>query len=183
MTRINPVDPKQAQGKAQALLDGVQKKLGMTPNLLRTLAVAPAGLEAYLNFSQALAGGSLSARLREQIALTVAGANSCRYCASAHTAIGRSVGLDDGELATALEADSRDAKVKAALEFARSVVIERGWVNDEALQRVRDAGYSDGEIVEIIANVSLNLLTNYINHVAGTEVDFPVVEVNATKAA
>ena len=69
------------------------------------------------------------------------------------------------------------------MEFARSVVIERGWVNDEALQRVRDAGYSEGEIVEIIANVSLNLLTNYINHVAGTEVDFPVVEVNAKKAA
>lgn len=183
MIRIQPIDPKDAQGKTKVLLDGVKKKLGVTPNLIRTLAVAPAALEAYLGFGQALAGGHLSARLREQIALTVAGANACQYCASAHTAIGKSLGLDATELAANLEAASRDTKVRAALEFARSVVTERGWVSDEAVQQVRDAGYTDGEIVEIIANVAVNLFTNYFNHIAGTEVDFPVVELGRRQAA
>ena len=183
MSRIRPIDPNQAQGKAKVLLDGIQKKLGATPNLMRALAAAPAALEGYLNFSQALASGSLSARLREQIALTVAAANACQYCASAHTFIGKSLGLDDTELAANLEASSRDPKVKVALEFARSIVFKRGWVDDTEIQRVRDAGYADGAITEIIANVALNLFTNYFNHIAQTEVDFPSVDVGQPKAA
>ena len=183
MARIQAIDPRQAQGKTKALLDGVQKKLGVTPNLIRTLAVAPAALEGYLGFSQALAGGRLSARLREQIALAVAGANACEYCASAHSAIGKSLGLDEAERTANLEAKSQDVKVTATLQFARHVVAERGWASDEALQRVREAGYGEDEIVEIIANVALNLFTNYFNHIAATEVDFPVVEVNPALAA
>ena len=183
MARIQPIDPAQAQGKSKVLLDGVQKKLGITPNLIRTLAVAPTALESYLGFSQALAGGRLSARLREQIALAVAGANACEYCASAHTAIGKSLGLEDVELAANLKASSRDAKVQAALKFARAVVAERGLVNDDSLRQIREAGYTDAEIVEIVANVAVNLFTNYVNHVADTEVDFPVIEVNRPLAA
>ena len=181
--RITPVDPNQAQGKTKVLLDTVQKKLGATPNLIRTLAVAPAALEGYLNFSQGLAGGSLTARLREQIALTLAGANTCQYCASAHTFIGKSLGLDDNELAANLEASSSDPKVEAALIFVCSIVSKRGWVDDTEVRRVRDAGYSDGEITEIIANVALNIFTNYFNHIARTELDFPPVDVGQPKAA
>ena len=182
MPRIQPIDPAQAADKAKELLDGVHKTLGRTPNLMRTMANSPAVLDAYLGFGKALAGGSLSARLREQIALTVAGANGCEYCAAAHTALGKMLGLDSAELAANLDARSSDPAIAAALRFARAIVVERGWVDDAELARVREAGYGEGEVAEIIAAVALNTFSNIFNHVAETEVDFPPVAL-ATKAA
>ena len=183
MPRINPINPAKADGRTTALLDGVQKTLGMTPNLMRTIAQSPAVLDAYLGFGKALGGASLSSKLREQIALTVAGENSCGYCASAHTAVARKLGLDDDELSANLNSLSRDPKTQAALEFARRLVIERGWVSDDDLQRVRDAGYTDGAITELVATVALNLFSNYFDHVAQAEVDFPRVQVRQPTAA
>jgi len=177
MQRLTALNPAEATGKAKLLLDGVQAKLGMTPNLMKTLAAGPAALEAYLNFSSALATGKLDAKFREQIALGVAQANSCEYCLSAHTAIGRMVGLKPDEIAGSREAHSSDAKRDAGLQFVQALVVQRGMVSDQALARVKAAGFSDGDIAEIVANVALNILTNYFNHVARTDVDFPLVPV------
>ncbi len=177
MARINPIDPGMAEGKAKTLLDGVQKRFGVIPNMKRTMDQSPAVLDAYLGFGKALGAGTLDAPLREQIALTVAGANSCDYCAAAHTAIGSILGLDGSELSANLNSFSSDPKIEAALIFARRIVDERGWVSDEDMQRVRDAGYTDGEIVEIIAVVALNTFSNYFNHIAQSEIDFPPVRV------
>ncbi len=177
MPRIHPIDPRTAEGKARTLLEAVHKKFGMTPNITATLAHSPAALEGYLGLSGALAAGSLGAKLREQIAVAVAGANGCGYCASAHTAIGKSVGLPDEELDANLRGTASEPRAQAALDFALAVVEQRGWVSDEAVRDVRDAGYSDGELTEIIANVVFNIFSNYFNHVAQTEIDFPVVEV------
>jgi uncharacterized peroxidase-related enzyme len=132
-------------------------------------------LEAYLNFSQALSKASLSAGLREQISLAVAGASGCDYCASAHAAVGKKLGLDASELQMNLRGEAGDARTRAALDFARTMVEKRGWVDDADLAAVRDAGYGETEIVEIVATVALNLFSNYFNHVVGTEVDFPPV--------
>ena len=183
MPRIVPIDPTKAQGTAKNLLDGVKAKYGMTPNLMSTLAHAPAALAGYLDFGQALAGGSLGPALRESIALAVAGENGCDYCASAHTAGGAMAGLDAGELALNLEGRSADPKVEAALSFAKTLAAKRGWVADGDLARVRAAGYGDGEIAEIVANVALNIFSNYFNHVAETEIDFPIVETGHKAAA
>lgn len=180
MTRIQPVNPEQATPKAQTLLAGVKAKIGMTPNLMKTMAQSAAVLEGYLNFSGALSEGLLSPQVREQIALTVGQANACQYCLSAHSAIGKMVGLKPEEIAANRRATSTDAKTAAALRFAQELVVHKGLVEDEALARVRAAGWSDGEIAEIVANVALNIFTNYFNHVAGTEVDFPKVDVNLT---
>ena len=177
MPRINPVNAEQAPEKTQELLDAVKKKLGGTPNLLTTMAQSPAVLGSYLAFSDALSGASLSGKVREQIAMAVAGANGCEYCASAHTAIGKGLGVDGDELARNLDGEASDAKVGAALTFARTIVAKRGFVSDADVKGVRDAGYTEGEVTEIIAAVALNLFTNYFNHVAQTEVDFPRVEV------
>ncbi len=117
MQRITAVNPAEATGKTKQLLDGVQAKLGMTPNLMKTLATAPAALEGYLNFSAALGTGRLDAKFREQIALTVAQANSSEYCLSAHSAIGKMVGLKPEEIARGREAHSEDAKHDAGLQF------------------------------------------------------------------
>ena len=183
MTRIPAIDPKQATGKQKTLLDAVQQKLGKVPNLMRTLANSPAALEGYLNLGGALAGGSLDARTREQIALTVAEANLCDYCLSAHTAIGGMVGLSSPEIASARAAEAANTKTDAVLKFARSVVVSRGNVSDTELHAARSAGLTDGDLVEATVNVALNILTNYVNHVAQTVVDFPRVERAAGGAA
>jgi uncharacterized peroxidase-related enzyme len=175
--RIAAINTAEATGKAKQLLDGVQAKLGMTPNLMRTLASGPAALEAYLNFGAALGTGHLDAKFREQIALAVAQANSCAYCLSAHSAIGKMVGLKPDEIAASREAHSADEKRDAGLQFVQALVVQRGEVSDQAVTRVKAAGYSDGDIAEIVANVVVNIFTNYFNHVARTEVDFPVVSV------
>lgn len=183
MPRLKALDNSEVGAKTRETLEGVQKKLGTVPNLMRTMANAPAVLDAYLNFSGALAKGKLPAKLREQIALVVGEANNCEYCLAAHSALGKMAGLSESDVKDSRQARSSDAKTQAALTFARKVVAERGWVSDEDVAGLRDAGFDDGGVAEIVASVALNLFTNYFNHVAQTEVDFPKVEKLACASA
>lgn len=173
MPRIEPVSLDSATGKSKELLDGVQKKLGMVPNIMRTFAQSPALLQAYLGFSGGLSHGVLSAKLREQIALAVSEQNGCGYCVAAHTAIGKAVGLSPQEASDARRGASPDGTTEAALHFAVRIVETRGWVTDDDLSGVRQAGYTDAQIVEIVGNAALSLFTNYFNHVVDTDADFP----------
>ena len=175
MSRLPLVDPATAPAAARPMLDAVGKKLGRVPNLLRGLANAPAALKAYLELSGALAGGTLTARAREQIALTVAEVNDCGYCLAAHTAIGASLGLTADALAAARAAKADDARTAAVLRFARALVVKRGLASDADLRDVRAAGVTDAEITETVAVAALNVFTNWFNHVAQTPVDFPAV--------
>ncbi len=183
MPRLKAIETTEAEPKTQALLDGVQKKLGMTPNLMRTMANSPAVLEAYLGLGNALGKGTLQPKLREQIALTVGELNGCQYCLSAHSALGKMVGLGEEEIADSRRGVSPDRKTEAVLQFARTVVAERGWVTDDDVASLRAAGTSDGEIAEVVAHVAVNIFSNYFNHVAGTEVDFPEVAAPGKKPA
>lgn len=183
MTRIAALNPAETTGKTSELLAGVQKSLGMTPNLMKTLAHSPAGLDAYLKFNAALGGGKLDKQLRELIAVAVAQENSCEYCLSAHTTIGGMVGLKPEQTNDARDFASADAKTAAGLHFAKAVLQKRGRIADADLAAVRAAGYSDAEVVEIIAHVSLNIFTNYFNNAAGTEVDFPRVSLDRDAVA
>lgn len=175
MQRIPALNPAAAPAAAQPLLEAVGKKLGMVPNLFKTFAHSPAVLQYYLAGSEALAGGVLSAALREQIALVTAGANECDYCASAHTLLGKGAGVAATELAGNLRGSSGNPKTQAALDFAKAIVAARGRVSDAQLLAVRNAGYGDAEVVEIVAVVAANIFTNYFNHIAETTIDFPVV--------
>lgn len=177
MPRLQAIDPAIAQGKAKALLDGVGKAIGITPNIMRTMANAPAVLDAYLAFNRALGAGSLTPETREAIALTVAGLNGCDYCAAAHTAGGRSLGLAAEELTRNLDGGSADPGRAAALALASAIVEKRGWASDTDLESARAAGYDDGGIAEIVAVTAINTFTNYFNHVAETDLDFPAVAV------
>ena len=175
MSRIDPVDRHTTNDSVRRNFEAVQKQLGMVPNMMRTMAQSPAVLEAYLGFGATLRRGRLPAALQEQIALAVAETNTCDYCLSAHTALGRGAGLSDDELIAARDARASDPTAAAALEFARAVVEQRGDVRDQDLASARTAGYSDGDIAEIIAHVALNVFTNYFNRAAHTEIDFPLV--------
>ena len=171
MTRLTPIDPAEATGRAKELLSAVQAKLRFTPNMMRTMAVSPPVLDGYLCFSSALGGGVLEAKLREQIALAVAEANGCEYCLAAHSTIGKMVGLTNGDIVAGRQGRSSDLKTAAALAFARAILDRRGDVSDAALHAVREAGYGDGEIAEIVAHVALNVFTNYFNRFAQTSID------------
>jgi uncharacterized peroxidase-related enzyme len=179
MSRITAVDPAAATGKAKTLLDGVQAKFQITPNMFRVAAQSPAALQALIGFFGAVEGGSLNTRAREQIALAVARVNGCDYCMSAHSTFGRMAGLSEADLAAAREGRAKDPKVEAALRLALEVVDERGHLTDADLQRARAAGLSDGEIVEVVANAVLNIFTNYLNTAGQTEIDFPVVRAQS----
>lgn len=173
MPRITALDPQNATGHVKELLEGVGRKLGMVPNMMRTMAQAPAVLEGYLQFSGALGHGQLSAKVREQIALAVAQANGCDYCLAAHTAVGKMVGLTADQLRDSRQGEAVDPGTDALLRFARQIVETRGRVSDADVQAVRDAGFGDGVIAEVVAGVALDIFTNYFNIVAATEVDFP----------
>lgn len=170
---IPTIDPTQATGPLATLFSAVKAKLGVVPNLMRTFAQSPAALEAYLGFSGILAKGVLPAAVREQLALAIGEANECEYCLSAHTLLGTGAGLSPDAILAARRGGAVDAKVSALLQFARAVVEARGKVSDNQLALVRAVGATDAEIVEVVANVALNVLTNYMNNVAQTVVDFP----------
>jgi uncharacterized peroxidase-related enzyme len=177
MTRIHtPASIDAAPEASRSLLAAVGKQLGSVPNLFRMVSNSPAALEGYLGLSGALAKGSLPAATRERIALAIAEANGCEYCLSAHTYLGKHVAkLSDAEIAANRSGASEDAAADAAVRFARQVLDQRGRVGDAEVQAVREAGYTDGQIVEIVQHVALNVWTNYVNNVAQTVVDFPVV--------
>lgn len=180
MSRITtPATIADTPEASQPLLEGVKKSLGTVPNLFRLIANSPASLEGYLGLSGALGKGRLNAATRERLALAIANYNGCDYCNSAHTYIGKNLAkLDDAELAANRAGSSTDAKADAALRFALKIAAERGRVSAEDVQAAREAGFSDGELVEIVAHVALNTLTNYVNEAFATEVDFPLVKAN-----
>lgn len=165
-----------APEKSRPLLEAVKKQLGMAPNLFRLVSNSPAALEGYLGLSGALAKGALPAATRERIALAIAAINGCDYCMSAHTYMGKNLAkLDDAEMAANRNGRSNDPKADAAVRFAAKIARERGHVSDEDVRAVKLAGYDDAQVVEIIQHVALNTWTNYVNVVANTEIDFPVV--------
>lgn len=177
MTHLQALDPKEATGRSRELFEGIQAKLGMVPNMMKTMGNSSVVLEGYLNLSEILGKGSLGGKLGELLALTVAENNACNYCLSAHSFIGEKlVGIDTVTLETAREAINNDPKIAAALQFAKTLIEKNGRVSAEDVDTVKAAGYSDGAVGEIVAHVALNIFTNYFNNTANTDIDFPEVK-------
>lgn len=177
-TRISPASASEQTAETQATLSAVKAKLGMVPNLFATFAKSPAVLNAYLAFSDALSKGVLTAGQREIIALATAQANSCHYCLSAHTLLGKNAGLSPEAVHAARGGKGANPVDNAIAQLATRIVAAKGEVADSDLSMARAAGLNDTHIVEVIANVSLNILTNYTNNAAHTDIDFPVVALH-----
>ncbi len=179
MSRITIQTADQSPAASLPLLEAVNKQLGVIPNLMKMVGNSPAALEGYLSLNGAVAKGVLPLATRELLALATAQFNGCNYCLSAHSYLGKNLAkLSDADMDQARDFHSTDAGTKAALHFARSVMASRGHVSDADLAAVRAAGFGDAAIVEIVTNVALNVLTNYLNNVAATDIDFPVVLAN-----
>lgn len=177
MNRVPLVDRAQAGGDTKTLLNQVHNAFGATPNMFRAVANSPAALRSMWAAFGALGAGTLGAKLGEQLAVAVADANGCHYCLAAHTVLGKKAGASAQEMAAAQQGQAPDARTQAALGFALALVKQRGHASSADVQGLRDAGFDDEGIVEILAHVALNLFTNYVNLALAVPVDFPAVKL------
>jgi uncharacterized peroxidase-related enzyme len=175
MARLPIISPEESTGKAKELLGAVKQKFGLVPNTTKVMANSPAVLQAFINFSGALDGASLNAKIRQSIALESAEANQCEYCLSAHTAIGKMAGLSEAEILDSRNAQSKDNKTAAALHFSRELIEKRGSTSQADVDAARTGGLTDGEIAEVVAVTVLNIFTNYFNTALQVDVDFPKI--------
>lgn len=175
---IDPIQPETATGPAKDLLDQVQKGLGLVPNMTKVMANSPALLKGYLALNSAVGSGSIPAAVRERLAIATAQLNGCSYCLSAHTYIGGNIAkVDAAELDAARRAESSDPHVAALLSLSNAISENAGDVDEAVISEARAAGVTDKEIGELVANIALNVLTNYFNVLTNVENDWPVVEL------
>ena len=178
MNRIPLVDRNATTADRKALLDSIHVAFGTTPNMFCAVANSSAALKSMWSAFGALGSGVIAPKLGEQIAVAVADRNACEYCLAAHTALGRKAGASVEEMQRAQAGESADARTQAALHFALKLVNDRGQVGDADVQALREVGFGDEEIVEILAHVALNLFTNYVNVAFAVPVDFPAVKLH-----
>ena len=171
MQNFPAIDPLSATGKTKDVLERVAQRIGWVPKMIRLLAASPAAAEAYLQFNVALAQAALPHPTRTLIAVTIAELNDCAYSAMIARGQAKEVGIPEDAVDDARRAESKDPKVAAALQFALNMVERRGKVPPSELTLLRKAGYSDAELVDIVATVVLSLFRNYFNLVAGTEIE------------
>jgi uncharacterized peroxidase-related enzyme len=183
MARLPIQDIEAATGANKDIFAVFQKALGTVPNMARVMANSPAVLQSYAQFNGAMGAAKLSPRIREQIALLTAESNACTYCLSAHSVLGKMVGLSQAQIDGARKLESSDPRTLAALAFAQAVIDTRGGITEGDLRAVRAAGFSDAEIAEIVASVALNFFTNFFNRAFDVDVDFPPVKPHSPAAA
>jgi len=171
MTRIASVSLEQATDATRPLLEGVQKKIGFLPNVFKVLAHAPAVLTSYLQNSAALSKTSLSATEKEAIYLATSQVNGCDYCLAAHTVFAGKAGLTQQEIRSA-----RIGQLDAYALLAQQITESRGQLTSEQIASARAAGINDAKIIEVVAHVASQTLTNYLNNVALTDIDFPAID-------
>ena len=176
MARIDIPSTEQTPAASAPLLQMVNKRLGRIPNLMKVVSSSAVALQGYLQLSEVLEKGSLSKATAERIALAVAEINGCNYCLSAHSYLATHVAnLADSEIEANRRGTSTDQRAAAAVSLAVKIVNSRGHISDADLTEIKAAGYDSAEIIEIVLHVALNTLTNYVNNVALTDIDFPEV--------
>ncbi len=180
MQRLTSMNPESATGQVKELFDAVRQAFGAVPNTTRVMANSPAVLESFLVFSTAMGKAQIGGKLHNQVKLNTSETNSCDYCTSILCAVAPSAGLSADDILAGRTGQSEDRRTDAALKFSEAVLESRGKVAGQQLAAVRDAGFGDGEIVEIVASVVLGCFTNFLNNVAETELDIPRAEPVAT---
>ncbi|MBV4473986.1 carboxymuconolactone decarboxylase family protein [Pseudomonas botevensis] len=170
MSRIAPLSLDTATDATRPSLEGVQKKIGFLPNLFTTLAKAPVALDTYLQASAILGKTSLSAKEKEAVYLATSQVNGCDYCLTAHSLFASKAGLSALEIG-----EARHGRLNAFAALARELTETRGHLSDEQIAIARAAGIDDKKIIEVIALVAVQTLTNYLNNVALTDIDFPAI--------
>lgn len=176
MSAISTLSDSEVSAHVGQIFAEAKASMGKVPNLFRVLAHAPAALDVYTGSKHALHDGVLTPQAQEQIAIAIAAANGCDYCLAAHTGGARAVGVSAEDRASAQQGRTSDAKVQAVLDLALAINATHGQAASPALDAARAYGLSDAEILETVAHVAINILTNSVNNIVGTVLDFPKVE-------
>ena len=175
MSRFNVPTREDVSTNNQAIFDQLNKALGFVPNLYATYAHSDTALENYLNFSNAKT--SLSAKEKEVINLAVSQVNECIYCLSAHTAIGKMNGFTDEQILEFRAGYSSDnTKLDALAKLAKNVTENRGRTESSVLENFFNAGYTNGNLIDVISLVGDKTISNYIHSTTQIPVDFPVAQ-------
>ncbi|MFG2368595.1 carboxymuconolactone decarboxylase family protein [Streptomyces mirabilis] len=174
MPELARIEPVAATEEVAELYAQMKKTIGVIPNMAQYMANSPAVLKAWLTLSGTLNQGALPPAVRERLALSTAEYNRCTYCLSAHTFLAKNVAkLDQTEIDHARDAASNDPHVDAILKLSDAIARGRGSVAKQDIEDARQAGVTDEEIAEIIANLALNVLTNYFNVFTDTPSEYP----------
>jgi uncharacterized peroxidase-related enzyme len=169
MTRFAPLTPDTAQGKAKDLLQDLVDRHGEVGPMVRLMASSPAVLGGYLELSRAMKRAKLDRRSSERISLAVQERVGCRTCLAAHTEAARGVGLTEEEIALARRGTAGEPAAAAIVAFGVKVLTEPAGISDADIQRLRELGFTDREITDVVGVVVLNLLTGAFNLVSGNE--------------
>jgi uncharacterized peroxidase-related enzyme len=180
MAVLKEIDPKHATGRTKELFDGLDRPLGRVPTMVRLMANSPAILDTYLHFSHALEETTLSPRVRALITVAIAEINGCDYTLSLGMALAKRQGVSDEDLQLARFGRAHDLKTADALCFATSIASRGGRVPRADVERLRRDGFSDAEIVDIVAAVAFNIFRNYFNLLLDPDIDSPVVRTSQT---
>lgn len=178
MSRLHTINVNEATGEAADLFAAIKAAVGKVPNLYRTIGSnAPAVLAHTLQADALLKASTLSARELEAINLAVSEASECDYCVAAHTLMAKMAGYSAGQ-AKQLRSGNypEDARLDALVRFAVQLVSTTGTLPASAVGNLREAGFTDRQIVEAVQAVGAILFTNMINRVNDTVLDFPAVD-------
>lgn len=175
MARAAALKPEQVPAESKSTFDTFSKNIGFTPNMMATFAQSPIAFNAWATLLGSLSK-ALDVKTRDSIGLAVSEVNGCNYCLTVHSFTAeRMAKLPAEDIVLARQGHARDPKRDAAVQFARKVTESRGHVTDADVQTVRDAGYTDANIMEIVALVAMYSLTNFFNNVFHPDQDFPAV--------
>jgi len=165
--------------QAEKILATVEEQFGFRPNLIEELVTAPAAAQVYLRGQDAMADSSLTPTQQQAVQLAVATHNECHYCDAAHAALGRQSGMASEDIDAIRNGDlPRDTDLRGVVSATRRVLEERGWLDDADLQELSAGGVDRQTLYEILAFVALKTLTNYVNHIADTEIDPQISQIS-----
>ena len=172
MPHLHPLDPENASPEGREAMDSAREGMGFAPNLIKVMAHAPPVAEGYLALHEKVSATTLDPMEQQIVLLGASFENGCDYCMAAHTGGLKQAGADDDLVEAARDGETLpDERLDTLLTFTRTVVRERGWVPDEAVQAFRDAGFEEHQILEVVLGVAMKTLSNYTNHVADTPLD------------
>jgi uncharacterized peroxidase-related enzyme len=174
MPRTTVLKTDQVPADSKLTLDTFTKNLGFTPNMMATFAQSPIAFNAWATLRSSLSK-ALDLKTRESISLAVSEVNGCNYCLGVHSYGAEHAKMSADEILLARKGHATDPKRDAAVQFAHKVIETRGHISEADLKAVRDAGYTDANVMEIVTLVAMYTLTNFFNNVFDPEQDFPIV--------
>jgi len=184
--KLEKVESGKAEPLARAVLETARQKLGMIPNMYAYMANAPGLLETYRTGYELFRGRSgFSPVEQEVIFLSISYENECEYCMAAHSFLADMQSKVPSEVTEALRKGTEipDTRLRALSRFTRVLVQKRGRPAQTDLDLFRAAGYTDVQVLQIILAIGVKTLSNYANHLCGTEVDGAFAKRAWTQAA